>query len=302
VASEVSIPILNQADVPQVSPANTYVGLTTSLPGSASEEPRKYYQATGVRTYLRIVPIDSVQAAADLTAMKEAGCRKVALASSGDPLSAGFAALLEVEKDQYGVTIVSNTALDPSTTDFRPYAVSLKAQHPDCFFLAGSASASAVALTEAVNAELPKTKLFAPDQMCTSSWTNPRLNGVRASIDPLIECTMPTQSLASYPGGRRFLAAYKAKYGDANPDPYAIYGYEAMKLGLDTIAQLGRNGDNKIAVLKALFGIRRRDSVLGTYGFDRNGDTTLKSYGLYKVAPDGDPVFYKTVTPANAVS
>ena len=33
-ASEVSIPILNQAGVPMVSPANTYVGLTTNLPGS----------------------------------------------------------------------------------------------------------------------------------------------------------------------------------------------------------------------------------------------------------------------------
>ena len=32
-ASEVSIPILNQAGIPQVSPANTYVGLTTNLPG-----------------------------------------------------------------------------------------------------------------------------------------------------------------------------------------------------------------------------------------------------------------------------
>ena len=31
-ASEVSIPILNEAGIPQVSPANTYVGLTTSLP------------------------------------------------------------------------------------------------------------------------------------------------------------------------------------------------------------------------------------------------------------------------------
>src|SRR5215472_3806947 len=64
-ASQVSIPILNQAGVPQVSPANTYVGLTTNLPGSAPGEPQKYYP-TGKRTYLRIVPIDSIQAAADL--------------------------------------------------------------------------------------------------------------------------------------------------------------------------------------------------------------------------------------------
>ena len=61
-----------------------------------------------------------------------------------------------------------------------------------------------------------------------------------AAIDPLIECTVATQDLAAYPGGKAFLAAYKAKYGVSDPDPYAIYGYEAMKLGLDTIASLGR--------------------------------------------------------------
>ncbi len=51
-ASEVSIPILNQAGIPQVSPANTYVGLTTNEPGSAPGEPQKYYP-TGKRTYLQ---------------------------------------------------------------------------------------------------------------------------------------------------------------------------------------------------------------------------------------------------------
>lgn len=43
-ASEVSIPILNQAGIPQVSPANTYVGLTASIKGAtAPGEPQKYY-------------------------------------------------------------------------------------------------------------------------------------------------------------------------------------------------------------------------------------------------------------------
>ena len=79
-ASQVSIPILNQGGIPQVSPANTYVGLTTNLPGSAPGEPQKYYPS-GTRTYLRIVPIDSIQAASDLIAMKNAGCTKVAIAN-----------------------------------------------------------------------------------------------------------------------------------------------------------------------------------------------------------------------------
>ena len=56
-----------------------------------------------------------------------------------------------------------------------------------------------------------------------------------------------------------------------------------MKLGLDTVAKLGAQGNSKSAVLKALFATTNRNSVLGTYGFNKNGDTTLKSYGLYKV-------------------
>ena len=74
-----------------------------------------------------------------------------------------------------------------------------------------------------------------------------------------------------------------------------------MKLGLDTIAGLGAQGNSKSAVLKALFATTARPSVLGTYGFDQNGDTTLKSYGLYKIGPDGEPVFYKTLTPPKTV-
>ena len=70
-----------------------------------------------------------------------------------------------------------------------------------------------------------------------------------------------------------------------------------MKLGLDTIAGLGAKGNNKAAVLAALFATKARSSVLGTYGFDKNGDTTLKDYGLYKVGPDGNPLFEKTVKP-----
>jgi branched-chain amino acid transport system substrate-binding protein len=255
-----------------------------------------------VRTYLRIVPIDSVQAAADLMAMKEAGCKRVALASGGDAYGAGMAALLELEKERYGVAIVSDTGLGENALDARAYATSIKRQGADCFFFAGAPSRMAVQVSDEVNLALPKARLFAPDQMCTSAWTNPRMGGVAAPVGRLIECTLAPQALTAYPGGRRFMAAYKAKYGGATPDPWAIYGYESMKLGLDTIASLGREGNNKLAVLRALFAVRQRNSVLGTYGFDRNGDTTLKSFGLYKVDGAGDPVFWKTLTPSGAIS
>jgi branched-chain amino acid transport system substrate-binding protein len=299
-ASEVSIPILNQGGIPQVSPANTYVGLTTSLPGSAPGEPQKYYP-TGTRTFLRIVPIDSIQGAADLLAAKQAGCTKLAIANDKEAYGAGLAQLIELEKGMYGVTVVSNTGIDPTASNYRTYAQTIKSEGADCFLFAGIVSNGGVQITKDVNAALPTAKIFGPDGMCSTAWTQASAGGVPASIDPLLECTVATLDLKAYPGGQQFLAAYKAKYGTANPDPYAIYGYEIMKLGLDTIASLGANGDNKADVLKALFAIKSRNSVIGTYGFDANGDTTLKSYGLYSADKTGNLVFKETLTPTKTV-
>jgi len=299
-ASQVSIPILNQAGLPQVSPANTYVGLTTNLPGSAPGEPQKFYPS-GTRTYLRIVPIDSIQAASDLIAMKQAGCTKVAVANDKEAYGAGLATLLELEKGFYGVTIASNTGIDPTAPNFRSFASTVKGEGADCFFFAGITANGAVQITKDVNSAIPKAKIFGGDGVCSDTYTAAAKGGVPAAIDPLIQCTVATLDLAAYPGGKDFLAAYQAKYGTANPDPYAIYGYEVMKLGLDTIKGLGAQGNSKAAVLKALFSTTARASVLGTYGFNKNGDTTLKAYGLYKVGSDGEPVFYKTITPTKTV-
>jgi branched-chain amino acid transport system substrate-binding protein len=295
-ASEISIPILNAAGIPQISPANTYVGLTTNEPGSAPGEPQKYYPS-GKRTYLRIVPRDTIQAAAGLITMKKDGCTKVAVANDKEAYGAGLAQLLELEKGKYGVTIVSNTGVDPTAPNFRSYASTIKGQGADCFYFAGIVSNGAVQITKDVAAAIPHVKIYGGDGICTGSYTNPSQHGVPASIDPQIQCTVATQDLAAYPGGQDFLKAYKAKYGTADPDPYAIYGYEVGKLAIHTISGLGAQGNDKSAVLKALFATKNYQGVIGTYGFDANGDTTLKSYGLYKVGKDGNPTFERTVTP-----
>ena len=276
--------------------------MTTDEPGSAPGEPDKYYP-TGTRTYLRIVPRDSIQAAADLMAMKNAGCTKVAVANDKEAYGAGLADLLDLEKDQFGVDITSNTGIDPKAANFRSYGTQVKNEGADCFFFAGIVSNGAVQLTKDVHAAVPDAQIFGGDGVCTSSYTSAKEGGVPADIAPLMQCTVATLDLKSYPGGNEFLKAYADKYGDSNPDPYAIYGYEVMKLGLDTIKSLGPDGSDKSAVLDALFNTKDRNSVLGKYGFDENGDTTLTSYGLYKVDSSGNPVFFKTLTPpASAAS
>jgi branched-chain amino acid transport system substrate-binding protein len=152
-----------------------------------------------------------------------------------------------------------------------------------------------VQLVKDINAALPKAQIFGGDGICSGGVTNPKSGGFPASIAPLFHCTVATLGISAFPGGKAFLAAYKAKYGVSNPDPYAIYGYEAMKLGLDTIASLGPKGNDKAAVLAALFATKNRHSVLGTYSFDKNGDTSTTKYGLYKVGADGNPEFVKAV-------
>ena len=299
-ASEVSMPILNEAGIAQVSPANTYVGLTTSQPGNATDEPGRY-SPTGTRTYLRIVPTDSVQAAADLLAMRQAGCTKVAIASDGEAYGTGFARLIQLQKGYYGIDVVRFGAINPNAKSFRPYATRLKSSHADCFLLAGVVSKTDVEVTKDVHAVLPTAKIFGPQDMCSPAWTNPKDGGVPVAVDPLIECTQVTESLTAYPGAKAFLAAYRARYPGSSPSPYAILGYEAMRLGLSTIAGLGDNGDSKSAVLSALFATARRYSVLGTYSFDKYGDTTLRSIGVYKVGPTGNPTYFKTLTPAHVL-
>jgi branched-chain amino acid transport system substrate-binding protein len=291
--AEVEIPITNQVGLPQVSPANTYVGLTTNGIGAAPGEPQKYYP-TGKRNYLRIVPRDSIQGPDGDVAMKQFGCKRVAIANDKTPYGAGLAAQVKLGAGKEGLSITGNTPLDPTAPNYRAYASSVKGQGANCVYTAFNPPGE-VQLIKDLAAAIPGVKVFGGDGVCSGAETNPAEGGIPKSLGPQFHCTVATLGLKGLPGAQAFLAAYKAKYGVSNPDPYAIYGYEAMKVGLDTLAKLGSKANNKEAVRAALFAVKDRHSVLGTYSFDQNGDTSTKVYGLYKVGPDGNPEFLKAV-------
>jgi branched-chain amino acid transport system substrate-binding protein len=95
--------------------------------------------------------------------------------------------------------------------------------------------------------------------------------------------TVATLPPDQYPAeGKKFFSDFTTKYGIKSPDPYAIYGYEAMNLLLDAIKR--SNSGSKPDIVKALFSTKDRPSVLGTYSIDQNGDTTLTDYGVYSIA------------------
>ena len=68
-ASAISIPVLNRAGIPQISPTSTAVGLTSGAVGAAPGEPAKYYP-TRIRTFARVIPSDAVEAAAQVRLQK----------------------------------------------------------------------------------------------------------------------------------------------------------------------------------------------------------------------------------------
>ena len=292
-ASEVSIPILNTAGIAQDSPANTYVGLTVDVPGaSAPGEPQKYYP-TGKRTYFRIVPIDTIQGAADLLALQQQGCKKLAVANDGQAYGAGLAKVIGIEAKGYGINVVWSQQIQTTSANFTSVAQAIASSGATCFEFAGTTATAGTAVAKAVNAALPSATIMGPDGVCSSSWTT----GLPASMLPKMLCTVATLDLKAYPGGKKFLALYKAAYHVANPDPYAIYGYAAAQVGLQALAKVTPGGNLRAKFVAAMHAMKSYDTVLGDFSFNAAGDTSLTSYGLYKFNSSGVPVYWKTLKP-----
>jgi branched-chain amino acid transport system substrate-binding protein len=73
--------------------------------------------------------------------------------------------------------------------------------------------------------------------------------------------------------GKRFVDSYRRRYG-RNPEGYAIYGYEAAKAALEAIRLAGVK--DRDTIRRAALGIKNfNQGAVGTWSFDKNGDSTL---------------------------
>jgi branched-chain amino acid transport system substrate-binding protein len=291
-AAAVSIPVLNEAGVPMISPANTAVGLTTDDPGATPGEPDKYYP-TGQRNYSRIVPRDSVKGPALAAVMQEDGCTKVQLTNDKEVYGAGLAEAIEVAAGDIGLEVISNDGIDKNTPNYRSLAQRAASAGADCFAFSGIVANNAVQLFKDFAAALPDAKLYGVDGICERGFFDPDEGGIPANVASRYKCQSPTLPKSELPPeGQEFYTAYAEKYGEEIPDPYAIYGYEAMRLALDAIERSGTG--EKEDVLKAVFETTDREGVLGTYSIDDNGDTTLTDMSLQAVE-NGELKFVKVI-------
>ena len=291
-AAAISIPVLNEAGVPQISPANTAVGLTVKEPGATPGEPDKYYPS-GQRTYTRIVARDSIKGPAMVKIMQEDGCTKVQLTNDKEVYGAGLAQAIVDSAKANGLDVISNEGIDKNAPNYRSLASKAAGEGADCFAFSGITGNNAVQLFKDFAAAIPDAKLYGPDGTCESGFVDPNKGGIPADVAARYKCTSPTLPTSELPPeGQEFFTAYAKKYGEKSPDPYSIYGYEAMRLALDAIQRSGTG--SKEDVTKALFDTKDRESVLGTYSIDQNGDTTLTDLAIDGVQ-NGKLKFLKTI-------
>jgi branched-chain amino acid transport system substrate-binding protein len=286
--SAISIPILNEANILQISPSNTYVGLTRAK-GADKGEPDKYYPA-GKRTFGRVVPADHIQAAAQVAYQKDQACKKTYILNDKEVYGKGIAVQVESIAKAQGLAIAANEGFDTKAANFRTVAAKIKSSGADCMFFGGILQNKGAQVFKDVHAANPNMKLFGPDGVADSAFTTK----LGSAVEKMTYITNPTLDPKLYPpAAQDFFAKFKEKYGK-DPEPYAIYGYEAMKVALLAIQNAGDKGNDRQAVIDAFYKIKDRDSVLGKYSIDENGDTTLSDYGSDRVE-GGKLVFDKVL-------
>src|SRR5919197_180649 len=291
-ATAISLPITNEAGILQVSPSNTYVGLTRSE-GADKGEPQKYYPS-GNRTYGRFVPAYHIQAAAQVQYQKDQGCTKTFILNDKEVYGKGIADQVAALAPKQGLQIVGNDGFDTKAANFRAPAGKIASTGADCFFFGGILQNKGVQVFKDVGAANPDIKLFGPDGVADSTFTTK----LGSDIEKRTWITNTTLDPKLYPASaQQFFQKFKAKYGK-DPEPYAIYGYEAMSVTLSAIKAAGAKGNDRAAVVKQFFNTKGRDSVLGKYDIDENGDTTLSDYGGNKI--EGGKLVFDKGIPAQA--
>jgi branched-chain amino acid transport system substrate-binding protein len=279
-ASAQSIPITNAAQVLQVSPYDTAIGLTQAT-NAVAGSPDTYYQSQSTmgRNFGRVVPNDIEQAKAQLQLMQGLGVKKLFIAEDGGAYGDAVALAVDENASTYGITahvpVSSSEALSQ-----------LGSSGADALFYGGTTSPAAVRVFNGAVAADPQLKLFGPGGLYASSFTSqltPAAQraaylsepGVAASADPA------------------FLSAFEAAYHHV-PWTQAIFGYAAMQAVLGALHR-SVSAANRSDNLTAFFATKNASSALGTYSIDKSGDTSLAPY-IFSRVKGGRLVPFKSVT------
>jgi branched-chain amino acid transport system substrate-binding protein len=278
-AAKVSMPITNKAGMGQITPANTYPGLTK--PGNAPGEPG-IYRPTGKVNYFRPFPADDIQGSAAAKLAQCLGFKRVFILDDRQLYGKGIADVFEKTAKELGLQVVGHEGVESVDIDFRALLTRVKAANADLVyggFVIDSGGPQVIQQMKALGLFEAGAKFMGPDglyspalvEQATPAAVN---NNVYVTFAGLPPDQLPTDL------GKRFYTDYKAKYQE-EPIGWAMYAYQAALVTVDAIKRAGVKDRAKI--LEALRTTKNFEGITGRFSFDENGDTDRTDMGGFQV-------------------
>lgn len=268
-AAKLSIPILNQANLVMVSPANTYPGLTKPGKGTA-QEPNVYYP-NGKRNYVRVVPADDLQGSVGAKWAKSLGVQKVYILDDQELYGKGLGDIFEKTSKEIGLEVLGREGIDRQAADYKALMTKIKALGPDLIYFGGITQNNAGQLIKDmrnVGMTADTVKFMGPDgtyEKALIDAAGKDAEGVYATFGGV-----PAKELTG--AGQTWYESYKQKY-NSEPEAYAAYSYESAKVVMNAINQVCKN--DRAAIRDAVMATKDFNGLLGTWSFDANGDTSI---------------------------
>jgi branched-chain amino acid transport system substrate-binding protein len=274
-AAAVAIPILNKAGLAMISPANTAPELTKK---GFDDKVHDTLYTGGTRNYFRVVTADDVQGAAAANWATELGFKNAYVLNDQEVYGKGVANVFQKQFTANGGAVISNEGYDPKQAEFRSLMTKVKDSGADLVYCGCLVDSGGPQLLKDLKAVAPEIQFMGPDGIQTQAF----IDAAGADVAAGTYATVAGKDVKDLPAaGQKFYEDFKAKSGGKDPDPYAIYGYEAMNVALQAIEKVGKK--DRAAILNALKEVKDYQGALGTWSFDENGDTTLTDIRGFKV-------------------
>jgi branched-chain amino acid transport system substrate-binding protein len=274
------LPPLNGArggPVGLVGIGNTYLGLTRAGPGVVEGDPERLYPS-GVRSYLRTVPADDVQAAAAVMVAHRAGARRPVVVHDGSTYGRGLATVFQEAAGKVaGMILTASARWDPKASGYGALARSIRRRRADAVYVAGFSHNNGPRLIRDLRAGLgDQVLLLGPDGF---DQPNAIVEGAGELADGFTFTVAAANVRALPVVGRRWAAQFRQRWA-AQPCCYTVHAGQVMQLVLDAIAA---SDGTRAQVLRNLQRADVKDGLVGDFRFDRYGDTTLKAISVYVI-------------------
>jgi branched-chain amino acid transport system substrate-binding protein len=292
-AAKLTIPILNQACLVMISPANTYPGLTKAVEGVTEPgEPDSYYPA-GYRNYTRVITTDDKQGAAGAEWAKRLGATKVYVLDDTQVYGKGLARAWALHAKNIGLTVVSpnetSEGFDAKATDYAALAQKIVAAGADFIYIGSITGQNTGKLWKDLRAAMPDIAMMSGDGVFEASFYDGA--GTAANGTYLTFGGVGPDQLTG--AGKTWFDEYKTSHGGEQPSTYTAYGNAAAAVALDALTRAGTN--DRWDVLQAVFATSL-DTVLGKVSFDANGDSTIIALTGYQVETSWPPTFKEVLS------